>query len=185
MIYYAKSPRQDGRQETVREHTQTVKTLAQAYGKAFGAGIPAGLCGLFHDFGKYSSAFQNVLQGTQTGVDHAIGGAAFLYGFRKKALRPIIEAVAAHHTHLISQEDLAGVLETALGTEGPLTTSCGKQAALCGGKDYQEAGQAFQADFPDFRFPKMNTFLPQPPFAGQEDSMLYTRMLFSCLVDAD
>lgn len=185
MIYYAKSLREDGRQETVQEHTQTVKLLAQTYGKVFGEEIQAGLCGLFHDFGKYSSAFQNVLQGTQTGVDHAIGGAAFLYSFRKKALRPIIEAVAAHHTHLISQEDLAGILETALRTEGPLTTPCGKQAALCGGKDYQEAGQAFQADFPDFRFPKMNTLLPQPPFVGQEDSMLYTRMLFSCLVDAD
>ena len=185
MTYYAKSSQQGGVQETVREHTQTVKDLAQTYGKPFGAEIQAGLCGLFHDFGKYSSTFQKVLQGTRTGIDHAVGGAAFLYGFHKKSLCPIIEAVAAHHSHLISQEDLAGVLETALGTEGPLTTLCGKQAALCGKKEYKEAEQAFQADFPDFRFPNLKNLLPQPPFTGQEDSMLYTRLLFSCLVDAD
>ena len=79
MIYYAKSSQKDGTGETVREHLQAVETLARIYGKAFDAEIPADLCGLFHDFGKYSAAFQRVLQGTQTGVDHAIGGAAFLY----------------------------------------------------------------------------------------------------------
>ena len=61
MTYYAKSPQQDGAQETVREHLQRVEALAQTYGKSFGAEIPAGL---FHDFGKYSAAFQKVLQGT-------------------------------------------------------------------------------------------------------------------------
>ena len=81
MMYYAKSPQKGGTQETVREHLQAVETLAQTYGESFGAGTPAGLCGLFHDFGKYSAAFQKVLLGTQTGVDHAIGGAAFLYSF--------------------------------------------------------------------------------------------------------
>lgn len=100
MTYYAKSPQRDGTQETVREHTQKVKVLAQTYGKSFGEEISAGLCGVFHDFGKYSSAFQQVLQGTRTGVDHAIAGAVFLYGLRKKALHPIIEVVAAHHSHL-------------------------------------------------------------------------------------
>lgn len=189
MTYYAKSPRQDGTQETVREHLQAVKAIAQTYGRSFDAEIAAGLCGLFHDFGKYSSAFQKVLQGTEEGVDHAVSGAAFLYhyqkDYQKKALRPIIEAVAAHHSHLISREDLAGVLEATLRTEGPVTTLSGKQAALCGGKDYQEAGQAFLTDFQDFRFPSFRTLSPQLPFAGQEESMLYTRMLFSCLVDAD
>ena len=184
-MYYAKSPQKGGTQETVREHLQAVETLAQTYGESFGAGTPAGLCGLIHDFGKYSAAFQKVLLGTQTGVDHAIGGAAFLYSCQKKALRPVIEAVAAHHSHLISREDLSGILENTLATEKPVTTPCGKQAALCGVKDYQEALQAFLADFPDFRLPNSRTLSPQLPFDGQEDSMLYTRMLFSCLVDAD
>ena len=49
MTYYAKSSQQDGIQQTVREHTQAVKKLAQTYGKAFGAEIPAALCALFFD----------------------------------------------------------------------------------------------------------------------------------------
>ena len=40
MTCYAKSSQQDGIQQTVREHTQAVKKLAQTYGKAFGAEIP-------------------------------------------------------------------------------------------------------------------------------------------------
>ena len=111
MTYYAKSNRADHIQETVRAHLEAVKILAGEYGSAFGAKIPAELCGLFHDFGKYSPAFQNVLRGTQTGVDHAAGGAAFLHVLRKKAFRPVIEAVAAHHSQLVSVEDLAGMLK--------------------------------------------------------------------------
>ena len=42
------------------------------------------------------------------------------------------------------------------------------------------ANEAFRKDFPDFRLPK----LPAPP-AAELESMLYTRLLFSCLVDAD
>ncbi len=52
MTYYAKSSQPDGAQETVRQHLQCVEILAKTYGRTFGAEIPAGLCGLFHDFGK-------------------------------------------------------------------------------------------------------------------------------------
>lgn len=184
MLYYAKSSQKDGTQQTVQAHLQAVESLAQTYGRAFGQEIPAGLCGLFHDFGKYSPAFQQVLQGNQSGIDHAIGGAVFLHSFQKKALRPVIEAIAAHHSHLVSQEDLSGMLNTIWQAAGPVTTFCGKQAALCGINAYQKAAEAFQADFPDFQL-KIKSILPQPPLSGQENSMLYTRMLFSCLVDAD
>ena len=61
MVYYAKSPEKDGSQETVQTHLQVVKNLAGEYGKAFGAEKSAELCGLFHDFGKYSPTFQNGL----------------------------------------------------------------------------------------------------------------------------
>ena len=192
MEYYAKSPDKDGIQETVQAHLQAVKTLAGEYGRVWGEEKAAELCGLFHDFGKYSLAFQNVLKGAQTGIDHAICGAAFLYFYQnfqknsaKKPFHPMVEAIAAHHSYLVSQEDLAGVLDAVLQTKDPVTTFCGKQAALWGGQAYQEAGQVFQSEFPDFRFPRGKDLLPSPALDGQEASMLYTRMLFSCLVDAD
>ncbi len=47
-------------------------------------------------------------------------------------------------------------------------------------RQLKDANAAFRKDFPDFRLPK----LPIPP-AAELESMLYTRLLFSCLVDAD
>ena len=185
MTYYAKSPQPDGTQKTVRTHLQEVEFLSGKYGKAFDAEIPARLCGLLHDFGKYSPTFQDVLTGKCSGIDHAIGGAAFLYLLQKKALRSIIEAIAAHHSHIISQEDLAGVLNSVVRTTDIVTTLSGKQSSLCGIEAYQRATEAFQNDFPNFQLPKIKTLLPKTPLTNQESSMLYTRMLFSCLVDAD
>ena len=82
MTYYAKSPDKDGTQETVQAHLKAVKALAGEYGRAWGEEKTAELCGLFHDFGKYSLAFQNVLKGTEIGIDHAICGAAFLFFYQ-------------------------------------------------------------------------------------------------------
>lgn len=194
MEFYAKSPQKGGRAKTVQEHLQEVKTRSEEYGAAFGAEIAAGLCGLFHDFGKYSLSFQNVLNGTQTGIDHAVTGAACLYSYshgskqKEFAFRPIIEAIAAHHTNLISCGDLQGTLHAVLTKEGPVTTLGGKQAALCGQTAHYEALKKLRNDFPGFKLPTSKKLQPIPPFApgtSPVGSMLYTRMLFSCLVDAD
>ena len=76
--YYAKSKLPDGSQPTVKEHLSAVAKLAKQYGELFGRGEEAWVAGLFHDFGKYSEAFAEVLQGTRTNVDHAMCGASFL-----------------------------------------------------------------------------------------------------------
>ena len=78
MTYFAKSPNKQGHQETVKEHLQKVADLALEYGEPLGLGIPAWTAGQTHDIGKYTQDFQDVLRGTKTGVDHAIGGACFL-----------------------------------------------------------------------------------------------------------
>lgn len=185
MIYFGKSRQDDGSQQTVKEHLNVVSALAAQYGSAFGEEKPAGLCGILHDFGKYSPAFQEVLKGTRTGIDHAICGAAFLNGFHQKGYAAIIEAVAAHHTRLISQRDLDSTLTFILESDGVVTTASGKQSALCGVSAYQTAGQALAADFPQFRLPSAKGLLPDGISSCEVARMLYTRMLFSCLVDAD
>ena len=192
MNYYAKSPQENGEQVTVQSHLQAVQQLAGEYGRSIGQELSAALSGLFHDFGKYSSAFQNVLKGTQTGIDHAICGAAFLYLYQsaqkaanQKPFRPVIEAIAAHHSQLVSQEDLSGILEQVLKSSNPTTTLNGRQAALTGIEAYGKASQLFQSEFPQYRLPAPKSLLPATAFSDQTTSMLYTRMLFSCLVDAD
>ena len=78
MTYYAKSVLDNGRQPTVAEHLRAVMSLAEAFGTDVGMRNEARLAAAFHDFGKYSEAFQAVLRGERTGVDHAIAGAAAL-----------------------------------------------------------------------------------------------------------
>lgn len=67
-IYYAKSPDMDGFQETNQSHLLKTSHLAQQFGAEIHRAEEARLCGLLHDFGKYSQRFQDVLKGTASGV---------------------------------------------------------------------------------------------------------------------
>ena len=182
-IYYAKSREAGGHQQTNREHLQKVSSLAKQYGMEIGRADEARLCGLLHDFGKYSRNFQDVLRGTRTGVDHAIGGAAFLYmssGREKLPYLAAIEAICGHHDGLVNYEDIKSNIKQSL--HGPVTCLSGKEASLAGAEEYMQAMAAFSRDFPDFSIPQLSH-----PSVGEGNavSMLHTRFLLSCLVDAD
>lgn len=77
--YYAKSNQPNGRQPTNREHLESVAALAAQFGEDFDMGQAAKTAGLFHDFGKYTSYFQDILIGARHGGGHALGGAIMLY----------------------------------------------------------------------------------------------------------
>lgn len=182
MEYYAKSENLQGHQETVKEHLQKVAALAREYGEALGLADAAGLEGLVHDFGKYTEAFQDVWKGKRTGVDHAISGACFLeccYRGRPGS-RPVIEAVNGHHAGLVAYDTIKAELHAIADDRKQAHGNAGKTPSIENAAQLKEANAAFQKDFPDFRLPK----LPIPP-ADELESMLYTRLLFSCLVDAD
>ena len=182
MEYYAKSKNLQGYQETVKEHLQKVSALAREYGEALGLAEAAELEGLVHDFGKYTASFQDVLKGTRTGVDHAMGGACFLECcYRgKPGSRPVIEAVNGHHDGLAAYDAIKESLRAVADERKKACGNAGKTPSIENAAQLKEANAAFRKDFPAFRLPK----LPAPP-AAELESMLYTRMLFSCLVDAD
>ena len=183
MEYYAKSPNLQGHQETVKEHLQKVTDLAREYGEPLELGDAAALAGQVHDFGKYSIAFQDVLMGIRTGVDHAIGGALFLECCYKgrSGCHPVIEAVNGHHDGLISYDTLKNDLRASLEKTVAIHWNDGKSPSIESREQLLKALAAFRKDFPDFQPPKQ---LPSIP-PEELKSMLYTRMLFSCLVDAD
>lgn len=188
-VYYAKSGSLIHGPITNAEHLSKVSTLASEFGKELGIEKEAALAGIFHDFGKYSQRFQNVLCGKEIHIDHALPGAAFLYKMslqapgRTGAYGSIIEAVFGHHDGLVSFSELYDSLLQTLKRENADHCPSGKLPALRGNAEFQQAVRAFQKDFPQFRFPK----LPARPMVtdGQVQNMLDTRMLFSCLVDAD
>lgn len=157
--------------------------LAHRFGTEVGMPKCAKAAGLLHDFGKYSEAFQNVLTGTATSVDHAVCAAAYLYGSgktAKPAYRMIAEATAAHHSALRSFESMATELRDLCRGEGSGVCWPGKKSALFGPGQFIEAQRAFARDFSDFKFTAEHF---EDTSAGRK--MLRERMLFSCLVDAD
>ena len=190
--YYAKSKREDGTQELLRDHLEKVSEMAGVFGEQIGSRKTAELCGKLHDFGKYSKSFKGVLERKYTHIDHALCGAAFLYcllGNRKASFcyRAAIEAINGHHDGIIGYDDLEIYLINSLQLGDPVECNNQKTAALAGQKQYQEATNAFLKDFPQFPSEDRAIEKVQKMEEIDEsiDTMLYTRMLFSCLVDAD
>ena len=185
VIYYAKSADESGNKTTNREHLKSVAELALRFGEALSMPRLAWTAGILHDFGKYSEAFQSVLNGTATSIDHAICSAAFLYGAnmtgKHQAYRLVAAAAAAHHSALRAFESMVPELREICLGKGSGICASDKRSALFGPAEYNAAQRAFSSDFPDLKFPK----LEQLADATADERMLRTRMLLSCLVDAD
>lgn len=186
--YYAKSILSNGRQPTVKEHLTEVAALAGQYGAELSMADAAELAGWLHDFGKYSERFQRLLRRETEGVNHAACGAALLakMGRGKSGFIPIVEAIRGHHDGLVSCES-AEELERSYEYNGRLEID-GRQAALAGKAEYHDAYEQLLRDIPNFRLSR-GQMLPSSTngdlFAASISDMQTTRMLFSCLVDAD
>lgn len=164
-----------------KDHLAEVGKLAERYGEEIGRKEEGGVAGRLHDFGKYSDRFQGVLLGTHHGIDHAIGGAVYLY-LRKNRARirytSVIESILGHHDGLRSMDELNERWQA----ENYAVCLTQKEPALSTKEEYLNAAKAFGTyHFPKFSAPE----LPGPAFDYPVEAMLDTRMLFSCLVDAD
>lgn len=154
----------DGREQTVAAHLEGTAQLCAGFASAFGASEQGYLAGLAHDIGKYSDAFQRRLRGGRI-VDHSTAGAVECA--RKGAL-PAACCVAGHHGGL---------------PDGGNQSDSTDDATLCGRLKRGIAGKIeAYADW-DGVLPS-----PPPPSVSAGDPLalsFWTRMLYSCLVDAD
>lgn len=144
--YYAKSKLSNGSQPTVKEHLSAVSELAEQYGNEFERGEEARVAGLFHDFGKYSDTFQDVLRGLKTNVDHAMCGASFLthVSKKKKAYEPIIEVINGHHNGLVAFDELKPVLHRNFCERERFLLNNQKTAAVAGTDEYKKSYECFK-----------------------------------------
>lgn len=161
----------------LEEHLLGVAGLASGFAKVFNAQKMAYLAGLWHDLGKYSHAFQAMLakavklgpdaarEGRGKKVDHSSAGAILAWERLRRPGLTLAFAIAGHHAGLAdysTPHDSQAALETRLRKTGLLAAA--------------QAG-----DIP------ASLLEPTPacPLPAGWDPALWTRMLFSCLVDAD
>ncbi|MEA3245503.1 MAG: CRISPR-associated endonuclease Cas3'' [Gemmatimonadota bacterium] len=170
--------------ETLPTHLATVATLAGNFADAFGAREWGELAGGWHDLGKYSDAFQEYIRRTgdteagerdQRGgrrVDHSTFGAQHAArAFPGPVGQLLAFVIAGHH---------AGLPDFASGDESSHASTLQARLAL-GPPRVPPVDLPSSATMPGKpRLP----FNPAPADAAFEVS-LFTRMLFSCLVDAD
>ena len=164
MAYLAHTA-QDGREQSIIEHLNGTANLCAGFAASFGAEGQGRLAGLAHDLGKYSDAFQRRLRGSTEQVDHATAGAAEC---GKLGQVCTAFAVAGHHGGL---PDGGGQ-----GDHWEGSTFCGRMKKAVLGK---------LAPYEAWRQEIKLAPTPLPTFADPMEEMFFTRMLYSCLVDAD
>lgn len=193
-IFYAKSANEKHAAVTNREHLSRVSSLAAEFGESVGMADAARVAGLLHDTGKYSRRFSDVLCGKAHNVDHAFPSGELLYAMLGEGkieisdiYKSVIEAVVGHHDWLVPFGSIKGEL-SALRTK-PDACSCpsGKTPSLSGNDEFNRAAVAFKRDFPTFKLclSDKSAVYSGEGLLNDIAYMLTTRMLFSCLVDAD
>ncbi len=157
----------NGQKQTVLEHLEGTADGCASRAAAFGAEQQGQLAGLAHDIGKYTDDFQHRLLGGPI-VDHATAGAFECF----QRVQPYAAfAVAGHHS---------GLPDGGSQTDAPDSSSF-----------FGRMNRAFQGRLPEYSAWRSELTLPTPPLPKglepqmQMEGMFFTRMLFSCLVDAD
>lgn len=187
MVYYARSKNENGEKETIKHHLKRTSELCGEYTEQFTSKEIGEYMGLFHDFGKYSQRFQNVLEGIEHNIDHAFAGAALmLLRFfpkqkEKSPFWPLYVCIRAHHGELdyhCQAEFLDWCKGEKISTEGKtysITKDEIKQAMLLFNKEV-ELNKKIEPPLLKISNDKMQKIIHK---------MFFTRMLFSALVDAD
>jgi CRISPR-associated endonuclease/helicase Cas3 len=183
MTYYAHTAEQsdgtpdpnESRWQPLRDHLVNVATLAEQFAAPFGASKEARLAGLLHDLGKYAARFQQRLRDPRVhGINHWAAGADHAY--RTLRCPRAAFAVDGHHTGLPAARG-ADSLEQTL---RKFPDSRLRQELTGCPEDTATLLARMQAD---------GLSLPAAVASGDAAfdfaHALRTRLLFSCLVDAD
>lgn len=162
--------------EPLAHHLHAVGERAAGFAAAFGAEMLGRVAGRLHDIGKCSPAYQRYIRppGPNRGPDHSTAGARAAVAEYCGIGRLMAFAIAGHHAGLMDgsgHEGKGNSLDHRLSDDHPIEPHDGWRdhvGALPDRAEMKPAGQ----------------FLPARDYPGFERAFL-TRMIFSCLVDAD
>ncbi|MCM1558063.1 MAG: CRISPR-associated helicase Cas3' [Butyrivibrio sp.] len=163
----------EGNIQEVKAHLLGTARRAKEFATEFGCGDAAYLCGLLHDIGKYSEAFQKRIRNplSSNRVDHSTAGAVEIQKLDRNYIA-LGMAVAGHHSGLLD----GGNITTANPEDG---TYFGRHKKTL--EDYSRWKMDLQQEISDIRSVAFPTFCNKSSF----NMSFFIRMIFSCLVDAD
>ncbi|MFV0350912.1 MAG: CRISPR-associated helicase Cas3' [Oscillospiraceae bacterium] len=170
MEYWAHTSADGTRQQKMITHLQDTAKKAAQFAKDFASEQMAYQCGLLHDIGKYSSAFQQRIRGSTQRVDHSTAGAQTARDLRNI---PAAFCIAGHHSGL---PDGGSKIDT-------------PQDATFFGKMQRKVGVDIE-DYSAYKTELTQEQLSPASIPAHipnniQSLFFYTRMLYSCLVDAD
>jgi len=169
---------EDGRFQPFYEHAENVARIAAGFAAEFSSEKQAYPLGLLHDIGKCSPAGQKRLHGDPVRVEHAAAAAEVFRleadGRHNAFYRLLAYCAAGHHTGL---------------PDGGVTTDTEDSPTLNGklkrqkkrSTDYAPYREALGDSLPDIPVVRLDCSQAHHGFSYS----FWTRMLFSCLVDAD
>lgn len=169
--YYAHTKRDCPQSEwqLLRSHLEQTARLAAQLADKFGVGSLGYAAGLLHDAGKYSCEFQQRLLGQSAPVDHSTAGARLAVEAHKAFGFPLAYAIAGHHGGLPNGD--------------PKSDPSSLAARLDPARTIPDSS-AFNREIRPVSITKPQIDLGDPQRRGFALSFL-TRMVYSCLVDAD
>ena len=167
----------NGREQTLLEHSEAVRDLAAEFADAFGSGPIAGVAGYVHDAGKATKGAQERLHGGAR-VDHATAGAYELANHNWSPLWFCDEVMSCitigHHGGIPDFGD----------PESKPSSHVNNRTALQRLAKVDD-GLIQRCRQPDAVFPEHpERFFPSH-ITNNFDISMWLRMLYSCVVDAD
>ena len=159
--------------QTLQNHSVNVGEMAAEFARVFGAQEVACQTGKLHDLGKYSEAFNHRLHGGSS-VDHATAGAKIAVERWGNVIGKLMAfCIAGHHAGLANGNG-----------EGDNRHTLKDRLALQFGADIPVLDNLWQQEI------KLPQNLSAPPLKADAHHpffsyAFFTRMLYSCLVDAD
>ena len=160
--------------QTLQSHLVNVGEMAAEFARVFGAQEIARHAGQLHDVGKYSLLFQKRLEGEIKFVDHSTAGAKIAVERWRNAIGKLMAfCIAGHHAGLANGNG-----------EGDNRRTLKDRVALRFGADIPVLDNLWQQEI------KSPQNLSAPPLKADAHHpffsyAFFTRMLYSCLVDAD
>lgn len=167
----------DGRVEAVEDHLREVSEMAAEFAKPFGAENYAAFIGSLHDIGKFSREFQRRILDGGPKVDHSTAGAheALSAGKGAGIASLLAYCIAGHHGGLPNGGHRGD--DSSKGTLYAKLTRAERRAI----PDYSSWNSGKTLTFPPSPKLSIGGTLEEQRFTLS----FFTRMLFSCLVDAD